>query len=259
MASSRESSQLTPKLKNQTLEPQMLEQTPSPREHRQTAQQWETVVRAWLYTMPEGKTVTASEIEAWIDSNHSSLPDELKSIPRPELYERFESIQNSMAHSNEDNANQVDPHHARFQRTDQWMPVYSWLESLDTEEVIKSKDIIDWLSENPEVKEQLYLRHSRYHLMHYIKKCHVKILKRKEKKKALQPTNKLNSVRVPKTGTTKIPVPLPCSTLNNLPKDSGMYLAKRNEAFGKYKILVELEKQLSAFFPKRENLDNLKE
>ncbi|XP_028064895.1 uncharacterized protein LOC114267992 isoform X3 [Camellia sinensis] len=103
----------------------------------------------------------------------------------------------------------VDPHHARFQRTDQWMPVYSWLESLDTDEVVKSKDILDWLSENPEIKEQLYSRHSRYHLMHYIKKCHVKILKRKEKKKGLQPSNKANYAQVHKTGATKLPVPVP--------------------------------------------------
>lgn len=72
---------------------------------------------------------------------------------------------------------------ARFQRTDQWIPVYEWLEVLDKDEVVKSKDISDWLSENPTVREQLCSRHSRYHLMHYIKKCHLKILKRREKKK----------------------------------------------------------------------------
>lgn len=78
---------------------------------------------------------------------------------------------------------QVDIPHARFQRTDQWRPVYSWLESLDKDEVVKSKDISDWLTENPLVQEQLCSRHSRYHLMHYIKKCHMKILKRRDKKK----------------------------------------------------------------------------
>lgn len=72
---------------------------------------------------------------------------------------------------------------ARFQRTDQWLPVYSWLESLDKDEVVKSKDISDWLTQNPEIKEHLCSKHSRYHLMHYIKKCHVKILKRRERKK----------------------------------------------------------------------------
>lgn len=73
-------------------------------------------------------------------------------------------------------------HPARFQRTDQWLPVYSWLESLDHGELVKSKDISEWLDANPEVKQELSSRHSRYHLTHYVKKCHLKILKRKEKK-----------------------------------------------------------------------------
>ena len=77
---------------------------------------------------------------------------------------------------------QADQHPARFQRTDQWLPVYSWLESLDSGELVKSKDISEWLDANPEVKEELSSRHSRYHLTHYVKKCHLKILKRKEKK-----------------------------------------------------------------------------
>lgn len=82
-----------------------------------------------------------------------------------------------------DQGDQGDLPHARFQRTDQWIPVYSWLESLQQDEVVKSKEISDWLTENPTIRDQLCSRHSRYHLMHYIKKCHLKILKRKEKKK----------------------------------------------------------------------------
>jgi len=43
--------------------------------------------------------------------------------------------------------NQVDVPHARFQRTsDQWLPVYSWLESLDKDEEVKSKDFSAWES-----------------------------------------------------------------------------------------------------------------
>ncbi|KAH7855378.1 hypothetical protein Vadar_024175 [Vaccinium darrowii] len=221
----------------------------------QAARQWEKLVRGWISTMPEGKTVTSSEVEDWINSNLSSLPEEFKSMPRPELYEWFNSVANSMRASNEHKDSiQLDPNHARFQRTDQWMPVYSWLESLDTDELIKSEDIIDWLSANPEIKEQLYSRHSRYHLMHYIKKCHIKMLKRKEKKKGLQPTIKANYMKAHKTATTKLPVPLPRTTLNNLPKDSELYAAKRSEAFRKYELLVELEKQLSTILPNRENV-----
>ncbi|MBA0784586.1 hypothetical protein Gotri_026534 [Gossypium trilobum] len=115
-------------------------------------------------------------------------------MPRSELIERLLSIQNYLRFPSqtlvfflhllqwEREASQHDLPPARFQRTDQWIPVYSWLESLDTDEVVKSKDILDWLNDNPQVKDQLCSRHSRYHLMHYIKKCHLKILKRREKK-----------------------------------------------------------------------------
>lgn len=83
----------------------------------------------------------------------------------------------------ENDVNQDDHSQVRFQRTDQWKPVYTWLETLEDTELVKSNDIADWLSANPDVRDDLYSRHSRYHLMHYIKKLHVKILKRKERKK----------------------------------------------------------------------------
>ncbi|KAA8540681.1 hypothetical protein F0562_024400 [Nyssa sinensis] len=232
----------------------------NPNGYSQETQEWEAKARAWLSTMPEGKTVTMSDFEAWLDLNHASLPEEFKTMPRSLLYERVTSIQSSIEPSNEGkDANQVDLPQARFQRTDQWLPVYSWLESLDTDEVVKSKDILDWLLENPEVKEQLYTKHSRYHLTHYVKKCHVKILKRKEKKEGFQPSNKANSVKVHKNEGAKPPVPHPCNILSNLPKDSDIYLAKRNEEFRKYEILVELERQLSTLFPRRGSVHNLKE
>ncbi|KAK1389026.1 RING finger protein [Heracleum sosnowskyi] len=91
----------------------------------------------------------------------------------------------------ENDVNQDDHLQARFQRTDQWKLVYTWLETLEDTEVVKSNDIADWLSANPDVRDDLYSRHSRYHLMHYIKKWHVKILKRKERKKGL-PITKAN-------------------------------------------------------------------
>lgn len=68
-----------------------------------------------------------------------------------------------------------------FQRTEQWIPVYSWLESLDANEVVKSKAINEWLSQNPKVKEQLFATHSSYQLMHYIRKCHARILRKRGK------------------------------------------------------------------------------
>ncbi|KAK6921902.1 hypothetical protein RJ641_012409, partial [Dillenia turbinata] len=130
----------------------------------------------------------------------------------------------------EKKANLMDNNPARFQRTDQWLPVYSWLESLDRDEVVKSNEMKDWLAANAEVSEQLCSRHSHYHLMHYIKKCHVKILKRREKKKALEQRNQVTPVKFQPNSTPKPPALIPSDPAKDLPKDSDAYLAKRNEA-----------------------------
>lgn len=152
----------------------------------------------------------------------------------------------------EKNSNQFDH---RFQRTDQWRPVYSWLESLATDEPVKSKDILDWLTENPEIREQLYARHSRYHLMHYIKKCHMKILKRKEKKMGVQVPHKVHSGNVQTSVETKAIVPAQnkANNLSSLPPDSDLYKTKQKEALQKYEILVDLEKQLLNLISKCDN------
>lgn len=147
----------------------------------------------------------------------------------------------------------------RFQRTDQWKPVYSWLETLDTDEVVKSKEIIDWLTENSDVREQLNSRHSRYHLMHYIKKCHMKILKRKEKKKGPEFTKNVSVSEIKQSEDVTKAVPLQTADYNlstAVPKDTDIYKAKQTEALRKYEILVELEKQLSMHLPRPENIGN---
>ncbi|KAH1074691.1 hypothetical protein J1N35_027019 [Gossypium stocksii] len=215
--------------------------------------EWETLARAWVNAFPEAKPVNVSQVELWINSNFGSLPSDLQSMPRSELIARLLSIQNHLrlpSHSQEKEQSQPDLLPARFQRTDQWIPVYSWLESLDTDEVVKSKDISDWLNKNLQVKDQLCSRHSKYHLMHYIKKCHLKIIKRREKKVSLQPSNNGTALKVQKD-VAKKPAALLSNPLNNIPKDSDLYIAKRNEALHKYKILLELEKKLSPIFSKK--------
>ncbi|XP_027338591.1 uncharacterized protein LOC113852498 [Abrus precatorius] len=225
-------------------------------EQNEQSEEWETMARAWLCSFPEAKEVSMGEVEAWIESNLSSLPEGLRSMPRPDLCLRLISFQNCMRLPNQEKeVNQLDLPHARFQRTDQWIPVYSWLETLDKDEVVKSKEISDWLTENPKVQEQLCSRHSRYHLMHYIKKCHLKILKRREKKKGLEQPDKDSSLKVQKDVLMKHPAPLSCSSVNNLPKDSDLFLAKRNEAYRKYEILLELEKLLAPIFPKHPSIN----
>ncbi|XP_056170257.1 uncharacterized protein LOC115693014 isoform X1 [Syzygium oleosum] len=229
------------------------ERDPVPSQATDQTQEWEVMAGAWLRAFPEAKEVTATEVEAWIDVNHVSLPSELKSMERSELIERLLSIQNilrlpAQIHGEQEKeTTHMNYPPARFQRTDQWIPVYSWLESLDQDDVVKSKDISDWLTDNPEIREQLCSRHSRYHLTHYIKKCHMKILKRRDKQKLLPQAPSINAS---KNAVQKQAMQLPSNPLNNIPRDSDLYMAKRNEAFQKYEILVALEKQLSTLFPK---------
>ncbi|KAF3965481.1 hypothetical protein ACB098_04G156100 [Castanea mollissima] len=233
------------------------DQNPSEQQsEQQQTQEWETMARAWLLSFPEAKAVSMDEVEAWIDSNHHSLPEGIRSMPRSDVCQRLISIQKMRLPTQEKEVSQFDLENPpyRFQRTDQWRPVYSWLESLDQEEVVKSKEISDWLSANPDIQEQLCSRHTRYHLMHYIKKCHIKILKRKERKMGLQQQqNKETSLKVRRTVIMKQPEELQSNAIINLPKDGDAFLTKRKEAYLKYEILVELEKLLSPIFSKQQD------
>ncbi|XP_042503201.1 uncharacterized protein LOC122080316 [Macadamia integrifolia] len=193
-------------IQGQTLENQIVERIPSSSDPQ--IQEWETRARAWLSTLPKRRSVMMSEMEAWVDSNQVTLPPQLISLPRPQLYQRILSIHKIMRQSNQAmEANRVEPLASRFQRTDQWIPVYSWLESLETKEVVKSKEIDEWLSKNPKVKEQLYARHSRYHLMHYVQKCHLKMLKRRQKQKGIQYSTPTSQVKIQdNVVTTAVPL-----------------------------------------------------
>ncbi|KAK9113455.1 hypothetical protein Syun_020252 [Stephania yunnanensis] len=153
---------------------------------------------------------------------------------------------------------------ARFQRTDQWIPVYSWLESLDKSEVVKSKEITDWLTANPDIKEKLCSKHSRGHLMHYIQKCHFKILKRRGKLQkpngvvsmepivSAEPTVSMEPFQIQepepptvtfqeKTVNNEIARQADCfpdNSLSNLSndKDKDALMAKRNDALARYQL-----------------------
>ncbi|RVX17801.1 hypothetical protein CK203_004072 [Vitis vinifera] len=199
----------------------------------------EAVARAWLATIPEEvKTLTMAEFESWVHSNNASYPTKsdqcLHHSSTKSLLRTLCQLSDIYCGRKKDTNPGDNP--ARFQRTDQWIPVYAWLELLDKDEVVKSKDISDWLTENPTVREQLCSRHSRYHLMHYIKKCHLKILKRREKKKGLDQASKATPLKVQKTVVTKPPTALPWNSPSNLPKDNDAYLAKRNEALRKLRF-----------------------
>ncbi|KAK4773312.1 hypothetical protein SAY87_028331 [Trapa incisa] len=233
-------------------EPRVSDQNPAGQIDQ--AKEWEAMARAWLRAFPEAKAVSDADVEAWIDVNRGCLPTELKSMARSELIERLLSIQNILrlpTQAPEKEANPIPKEYPyRFQRTDQWLPVYRWLESLEMDEIVNSNEITNWLTNNPETRDQLSAKHSKYHLTHYIKKCHMKILKRKEKKKVMEHSSDVHFVNAGRSFSSKQLDPIPYNPLSNIPKDSELYVAKQNEATRKYEILVALEKQLLTLFPK---------
>ena len=60
------------------------------------SQEWETMARLWLSAFSGVEAVSTMEVETWIDSNYSSLPSDLQSMPRSDLIDRLLSIQKYM-------------------------------------------------------------------------------------------------------------------------------------------------------------------
>lgn len=86
-------------IQEQALESQTIGQIPSSDDPQ--IQEWETRARAWLSTLPKRRNVMMSDMEAWIDSPQVYLPDELKSLPRSQLYQRLLSIHKLMRRPNQ--------------------------------------------------------------------------------------------------------------------------------------------------------------
>jgi hypothetical protein len=70
---------------------------------------------------------------------------------------------------------------ARFQRSEKWMPVYKWLESLELDSLVAAKVVEAWLDSNPSLRDELLKEHTRQHLFRYVLKCHNNLLKKKKK------------------------------------------------------------------------------
>lgn len=59
--------------------------------------------------------------------------------------------------------------------------MYQWLETLEMDSLVTSKQISDWLASNPQVMDRLVEKHSKYHLIHYSQRMHLKLLKKRGK------------------------------------------------------------------------------
>ncbi|KAG1363489.1 hypothetical protein COCNU_11G003160 [Cocos nucifera] len=212
---------------------------------------WQEIARAWLSSLPKNHNPTASEIDAWIDSNQAALPEDFISLPRPELHKWFLSLHSpALSPYQVGTSGQVEfPY--RFQRTDLWKPVYRWLESLDKDVLVSGKEISEWLSANPLVMERLFSKHSQYHMMHYIQRMHLKLLKKRGK--------------LPKSNMPTLLLLL-CSVNAFLGKFSGgvlrdnkTLLSKKKEAFLRYELLTDLQSQLTSVLLRHKHAIDFKE
>ncbi|WOL18719.1 hypothetical protein Cni_G27516 [Canna indica] len=225
----------------------------------------ETTARAWLSTLPPDHYPSAAEIDAFIDSNGASFPDDLRSLPRPQLHSWILSF-----HETSWSLSQVPVTEAefpyRFQRTDLWKPAYRWLESLNKDVLVSAKEISEWLAANPEVTQKLFSKHSRYHMTHYIQRMHLKMLKKRGKlPKGLQLSVARASTKPANGRVTTQEITLPrtiCpSSLCKLPdcpiREDTTLLHKNKEAFLRYELLTDLQNQLTMVLCKQKQPINL--
>ncbi|XP_064993254.1 uncharacterized protein LOC135582076 isoform X2 [Musa acuminata AAA Group] len=226
--------------------------------HSSEAPPWEALARVWLSSLPMSHQPSVAEIDAWIESNRASLPDDLQSVPRLHLHHRILSL-----HDPSRSLNQVDLSNEaefpyRFQRTDLWKPVYRWLESLDKDVLVNAKEISEWLAANPEVTERLFSKHSRYHMMHYIQRMHLKLLKKRGKlPKGLQLSAARASVKSVNGGVMTREITLQ-RKLPNSTRENGTVLHKNKEAFLRYELLTDLQNQLTSVLLKQKHAMNSK-
>ncbi|KAL9247520.1 hypothetical protein vseg_020946 [Gypsophila vaccaria] len=205
--------------------------------------EWESKAKEWLSSLPKSHTLTPTEVETWLNDNSSCVPLEFQSFSHSFRFRRFTDML-SLLRSRTLDGKYVDQieYPFRFQRTELWRPVYSWLESLDLDDVISNQEISDWMSVNPEVYDQICAKHTRHHLLHYVKKCHIKILKRR-KGKHFKP-NLATHRAVEHRDLPNLSLTISTNPLTNIPKDSDLYRVKREEALRKHEILVDLERKL---------------
>jgi hypothetical protein len=160
------------------------------------------------------------------------------------------------------------------------------LETLEMDTLVESKQISEWLAANPQVMNRLVEKHSKYHLIHYSQRMHLKLLKKRGK---LPKTLQLSAARATfQRGAVPVTPPESAVTLPALPpvtggfpggsasispggsagkspgdgagrspggtatvRDKNMSLSKKNEALLKYELLTDLQNQLTSVLLKQ--------
>ncbi|MQL81716.1 hypothetical protein Taro_014179, partial [Colocasia esculenta] len=250
---------------------------------------WESGARSWLSSLPGSRCPASADMDAWLDSAQPPLPEELTPLSRPRLHQQIVSVHNSLfggsrqvqpptpsggaEGSGGDDGDRADGPRGRFQRAEHWNPVYSWLESLDTDEVVSANDVKDWFLANPEIKENLS-RNSRFHCdppHHNVPDfTRHRYLDLKSSEDNLpndigDATDAEQSVQMCKTRTAlrilsnglRARSQIPRKFSSRIPKGKDLTLLKKNEAFLRYELLTDLQNQLVSVLSKSIHVDNL--
>ncbi|KAF3775637.1 Dynein assembly factor with WDR repeat domains 1 [Nymphaea thermarum] len=151
----------------------------------------------------------------------------------------------------ETDAAMAEPKLYQFQRSDMWKPVYAWLETLNTTDIVKKSEIVRWLSENPAVKNALQSRNSRYNFMHYIQKLHKKLLRKRGRlKEGRRPRGRppvCTPVKAVKSETPSYAVVVPGSLPTTEMREPSF---GKEKAFLRYQLLSELQSRLISLLSK---------
>ncbi|GJN04129.1 hypothetical protein PR202_ga21649 [Eleusine coracana subsp. coracana] len=195
---------------------------------------WEINARAWLESFPDGHPAHRARGRRL----HRRPPPRASiSAPLPA------STANPRPPRRPDAEQSAFPY--RFQRTDLWKPVYQWLESLEMESLVETKQISDWLTSNPKIMDRLVEKHSKYHLIHYTQRMHLKLLKKRGK---LPKVDSLVTVqlefRVAQLAVFKVEVRLLGTRRHRCPKGKKLYSNKNC-------ILTDLQNQLTTVLLKQ--------
>lgn len=153
------------------------------------------------------------------------------------------------------------------------MPAYQWLESLDRDQIVSGDEVAEWFDRNAEFRDRLLSRHTKYHMMHYVQKLHLKLLKKRGKypktmllstaRALLKTSNSLAIVRDNATTMQdnsfirKDEVLLNCKSSVNTLKENPTFSSKKSEAFVRYQLLTDLQNQLIDVLSKQKSAANL--
>lgn len=145
----------------------------------------------WLRSLPLDSVVTNEQIEGWLRQNAPDLALEIVDTSHKHVVGYLSSQHRLMQYASRRKQDldsdekpvlswsSLKPTGSK-PRSAKWMPVYTWLKSMDRQDVVKSKEILEWMDAHPQTSAAVNAEKKRAFVISYVQKCHNRILKTKE-------------------------------------------------------------------------------